>query len=96
MLAGFGAYFGAKAFADKNTAENNCYATPCSGPGSDATSAMKTDETLSTIGVVAGIAAAGVGLALILWNPSEKAPAATAVRVGLEVAPRGFQARVSW
>jgi hypothetical protein len=96
LLAGFGAYFGAKAFSDKNAAENNCYASSCTPAGSDATNAMKTDETLSTIGVAAGVAAAGVGLVLILWKPSEKAPAATAVRVGLQVAPRGFQARISW
>jgi hypothetical protein len=97
VLAGVGAYFGAKAFSDKNDAENNCYtAGGCKSAGNDAKSAMSTDETLSTIGVVAGLAAAGVGLTLILWQPSERAQAGTSVKVGVNVIPRGLEARISW
>jgi hypothetical protein len=97
VLAGVGAYFGAKAFSDKNDAENSCYAAGgCVAAGNDAKSAMSTDETLSTIGVVAGLAAAGLGLTLILWQPSDKAQAGTSMKVGVNVAPRGLQARISW
>ena len=96
VLAGLGAYFGARAFSDKNAAENGCGATFCTPAGNDATSSMKTDEMLSTIGVVAGVVAVGAGLSLVLWNPGEKTAATGSARVSLDVAPRGLRARISW
>jgi hypothetical protein len=96
VLAGVGAYFGVQAFSDKNAAENGCGATFCTPAGNDATSAMKTHETLSTIGVVAGLAAVGVGLTLVFWNPGEKPRATTALGVDLGVGPSGLRARFTW
>jgi hypothetical protein len=96
VLAGLGAYFGARAFSDKNAAENGCGATFCTAAGNDATNAMKTDETLSTIGVIAGIAAVGVGISFVLWSPGERSASPSAGHVSFDVAPRGLRARVSW
>ena len=87
VLAGFGAIFGAKAFSDKSTAENACGATFCTPAGTDATSSMKTDETLSTLGVIAGLAAVGAGAYLVVSSSGETPAVAGTVRVSLDLAP---------
>jgi len=96
VLAGLGAYFGARAFSDKNAAENECGATFCTPAGNSATSSMKTDETLSTIGVIAGIAAVGAGAYLVLANRGETAGTSGTVRIRLEVASPGLRALIAW
>jgi hypothetical protein len=95
-LAGVGAYFGARAFSDKNAAENACGAMFCTPPGTNATNAMKTDETLSTVGVLAGIVAVGGGVYLVLSSGGETVGATGTVRVSLDVAARGLRGQISW
>jgi len=96
VLAGLGAYFGAAAFSEKNTAANNCYPTSCTPTGTSATNAMRTDETLSTIGVAVGLGALGAGLTLILWNPGGSSRAASAGGARLAVGLRGVEGQLSW
>jgi hypothetical protein len=96
-LAGVGAFFGIRAFSEKDDAAKACGATFCTPAGSAATSAMKTDETLSTIGVLAGAAAFGVGLYLVLATKSSEPGASTpTVRVGIDIPSRGLTARIAW
>jgi len=96
VLVGVGAYFGARAFSDKNNAENECGATFCTPAGSSATSAMKTDETLSTVGVIAGLAAMGGGAYLVLSNKGETVGASGTVRWSVAVAGPGLKAQIAW
>ncbi len=95
-LAGVGAFFGARAFSDKSAAENGCGAMFCTPAGSSATSSMKTDETLSTVGVIAGVAAIGAGVYLVLSSGGESNGGTGAVRVSLDVAARGLRGQISW
>jgi hypothetical protein len=96
VLAGVGAYFGAQAFSEKNTATNDCGATFCTPLGTAATNSMKTDETLSTVGVIAGVAAIGAGVYLVLSSRGENPGAAGTVRVSVDVAARGLRGQISW
>jgi hypothetical protein len=92
LLVGLGAYFGAQAFSERNTASSDCGATFCTGPGNAATSAMKTDETLSTVGVIAGLAAVAAGVYFVL---SSHGAGATA-RVSADAVVRGLRGQISW
>jgi len=71
-------------------------ATFCTPPGSNATNAMKTDETLSTVGVLAEIVAVGAGVYLVLSSGGETVGATGTVRVSLDVAARGLRGQISW
>jgi hypothetical protein len=93
-LVGIGAYFGAQAFTEKNAAENGCGPNFCTSAGNGATNAMKTDETLSTIGVIAGLAAAGAGVYLVVSSAGETRPAAGQLSFG--VTARGLRAQIVW
>jgi hypothetical protein len=96
-LAGVGAFFGIRAFSEKDDAAKACGATFCTPAGSAATSAMRTDETVSTVGVIAGAAAFGVGLYLVLATKGSEPGASTpAVRVGVDIPSRGLAARIAW
>ena len=96
VLAGLGTYFGIHAFSDKTAVENECGATFCTPAGNNAKGTLKTDETLSTVGVIVGVVAIGTGVTFVLWNRGNKAPASGVARVSLGVAPRGVQARIAW
>jgi tetratricopeptide (TPR) repeat protein len=93
-LAGVGAYFGAEALTEKNAAENGCGPNFCTSAGNSATSAMKTDETLSTIGVIAGLAAAGAGVYLFVTAAGETSAAPGQVSFG--VTARGVRGQIVW
>lgn len=96
VLVGLGSYFGVRAFSDKNTAENECGATFCTPAGNSATSSMKTDETLSTVGVIAGLAAVGSGAYLVLSNRGETVGASGAVRMTFGLGGPGLKAQITW
>jgi hypothetical protein len=89
---GIGTFFGIRAFSDKSDADHACGPDFCTPAGDSARSTLKTDELVSTIGILAGVAAVGVGGYLIL---SSRGPEA-GTRVSVEVAPRGLAARVTW
>jgi hypothetical protein len=86
VLVGVGSFFGLQALSQKHTAENDCGATFCTPAGQDATSSMKTSETISTITMIAGAVAFGAGAYLVL-----AAHSATPVRLG----PSGAGIRAS-
>jgi hypothetical protein len=86
VLVGVGSFFGVQALSQKHTAESECGATFCTAAGLDATSSMKTSETVSTITMIAGAAAFGTGVALVL-----AAHSASPVRLG----PSGAGIRAS-
>jgi hypothetical protein len=98
VLLGVGSFFGVRAFSDKNTAENDC--TPggrCGDTGNSAKQSLSTDEAISTVGVLAGIAAVGVGGYLVLAGGSkEHAAGAGAVRVGIDPIARRLDVRWTW
>jgi hypothetical protein len=96
VLTGIGAYFGARAFSDKSSAENECGATFCTPAGSSATSAMKTDETLSTIGVIAGVAAIGAGAYLVFSNSGESGGSPGTVRASVGLGGPGLKVQIVW
>jgi hypothetical protein len=98
LAVGVGAFFGVRAFSDKTDAEKACSAGgACTGPGKDATSAMKTDEVISTIGVIVGAAAIAGGAYLVLTSKSPEAHASSPqARVRFELTTRGVAAGVEW
>ncbi|HLK38598.1 MAG TPA: hypothetical protein VKU41_17670, partial [Polyangiaceae bacterium] len=68
----------------------------CTPAGSSATSSMKTDETISTITMLAGVAAVGAGVFLVFSNAGETSSPAGAVRVSLGFVGSGVRAQASW
>jgi Tfp pilus assembly protein PilF len=90
---GVGAFFGLRAFANKDMAEKACGASFCLPAGDDAKSAMKTDEVVSTIGFVAGAAALGAGLYLVLTS---RRPEPHVARLEITVAPRALTIGGAW
>jgi hypothetical protein len=93
VLVGLGGFFGVQAFSEKNDAQHGCGTNFCTAAGLDAKSAMKTDETFSTIGVIAGAVAVGAGVYLVLSNRGEGPGAA---RVSFDVTGRGVRAAIAW
>lgn len=96
-LVGAGAFLGLRAFAFKHTAENQCNATFCTEEGLGAISDMRTAEAASTISALAGLAAFGAGVYLVLSDASHS-PAKTGLdlRVDADVAVLGVRARLTF
>jgi hypothetical protein len=98
-LVGVGAYFGVHAFAMKSTAEGQCDAAgTCTQAGTDAIGDMKTSETVSTITTLAGVAAVGAGVYLLLVPTKSTASgsAPTTLRVGADLRSRGLRMELTW
>jgi hypothetical protein len=96
VALGVGAFFGVRAFSDKSAAEKACGANFCTPPGTDATNSMKTDEMISTIGVVGGVLAIGAGTYLVLATRKAETHGATARGLAVAVGPKGVVARFEW
>ncbi len=100
-MIGVGAFFGINAFSMKHTAEGECSAAGvCTPAGNDALGTMKTSETISTVSVLAGIGALGVGAYLVLF-PAKPADSISAqhtavVRVGPNLATHGVRMELAW
>jgi hypothetical protein len=96
---GVGAYFGMHAFSMKSTAEGECDAAgSCTPAGASAMSSMKTSETISTITTLAGAAAAGVGIYLVLsagGSPPSSSRSAV-LRLAPELGGRGLRMELAW
>jgi hypothetical protein len=99
-LVGVGSYFGLRAFSEKQTADGECSATVCTQNGLDAINSMKTAEAVSTISMIAGVAALGTGLYLVVapaHSPTARSGSAAAqgrLRVGPDTGLRGV--RMVW
>ncbi len=89
VLLGVGGVFGVRAFSEKHTVEDECDAVQCTPAGRDASSSMKTSETVSTIAVLAGVAAVGAGT--YLWLSAGRG-----TQVGVGPAGRGVRLAVTW
>ena len=89
VVVGVGAFFGLHAFAEKHAAESECDATFCTQAGLDAISSMKASEAVSTVSILAGVAAIGAGTYLVL-----SARQGTEVRVGPTA--RGIRLSLTW
>jgi hypothetical protein len=99
VLLGIGGYFGLRAFAEKQTADSNCSATVCNRPGLEAIQSMKTAEAVATVSMLAGAAAVGAGLYLVLSSPrlTNRPTAGTAsVRIGAEAGLRGVRVMLAF
>jgi hypothetical protein len=61
-------------------------------------SSMKTSETISTVATLAGAAAAGVGIYLVLSAGGSSAPSphSAVLRVAPEVGGRGLRMELAW
>lgn len=90
---GVGAFFGFRAFADKDAAEKACGASFCTSAGNDSKSAMQVDEVVSTVGFIAGAAALGAGVYLVL---SSRHPESKAARLEFRIAPRALTFGGAW
>jgi hypothetical protein len=100
-LLGVGAAFGLRAFAEHETADNSCDAHQCTAGGESAITAMKSAEAISTISSAAGIAAAGVGLYLVLSSPRRVNSLSTgaspgSLRIGPDAGLHGAQLVWTW
>jgi hypothetical protein len=96
---GIGAFFGLSAFSDKQTVEKQCDATlRCTQAGDQARTSLNTAETVSTVAMLGGVAAVGVGVYLWLSAPqgSPSAQTATTLRIGPDIAARGLRMELSW
>ena len=81
---GVGAYFGARAIAKNNAAENACPGRVCNtAQGSQLDDQAHTAATLSNVFVIGGAALLVGGAVLYFTRPSEHAP-----KLGLRVSPR--------
>jgi hypothetical protein len=80
-----GAVFGIVAFAEKGAAASQCTAAGvCNSQGQSDVSLKKTSEAISTVGFIAGIAAAGAGVFFVVRSGHhDQAGAATAGSIGL-------------
>jgi hypothetical protein len=97
---GVGAFFGVSAFSDKQTVENNCSVTNrCTPAGDQAKTSLSGAETVSTVAMLGGVAAMGVGVYLWLSSPSrDPGPAqpAAALRIGPDFVGRGVRMELVW
>jgi hypothetical protein len=95
-----GSYFGLRAFAEKQIADDNCGPKLCNQTGFDAIGSMKTAEAVSTVSRIVGVAALGAGFYIILSpqhpdaHRSGAMVAPGALRVGTDAGLRGV--RLVW